>query len=371
MENIKSIKQELTKVGGPLLISGPCSAETEEQLITTCKQLAATNKVDILRAGIWKPRTKPGNFEGIGSPALEWLVNAKKETGLKTAVEVANVKHVYSALKHNVDVLWLGARTTVNPFAVQEIADALKGVDVTIFLKNPINPDLSLWEGGIERMLKAGALKVGAIHRGFSKYGSSNYRNPPQWKIPIELKQKYPELTLICDPSHICGNKTSLLEISQKAIDLNFDGLMIESHYNPRKAWSDANQQITPKELLELIIQIEIRKAQITKIEKHPSLNNLRMEINELDAELIEILAQRMNVVEKIGAYKKANNIKILQSERWDEILDRLLNEARSKKLPSKFIAKILSEIHVASIEKQHSIMNKSKFLEKLMGKTS
>jgi len=369
MKTIKSINKELSIQGGPILISGPCSAETEDQLINTCKQLAATKKVDVLRAGIWKPRTKPGSFEGVGSEGLKWLAEAKKETGLKTAVEVANVKHVYSALKHNVDVLWLGARTTVNPFAVQEIANALEGVDTTVLLKNPVNPDLALWEGGIERMLKAGTTKVGAIHRGFSKYGASNYRNPPQWQIPIELKQRYPELTMICDPSHICGKRDNLLSIAQEAIDLNFDGVMLESHINPDKAWSDASQQITPKELKSLVEKIEIRKAKLPESKKDIELDLLRQKINILDSELLEVLSKRMEITDDIGVYKKKHKIKILQSSRWEEIMNKSIEEGQSIGLSKEFIVKFLSDIHIESINRQNNIMNSNRWLDKVLAK--
>lgn len=369
MKNIQSINKELSVHGGPILISGPCSAETEEQLITTCIQLAKTNNVDVLRAGIWKPRTKPGSFEGVGSEGLKWLNEAKKETGLKTAVEVANVKHVYSALKHNVDVLWLGARTTVNPFAVQEIADALKGVDTIVLLKNPVNPDLALWEGGIERILKAGVTKVGAIHRGFSKYGESLYRNPPQWQIPIELKQRFPELTMICDPSHICGKRDNLLEISQEAIDLNFDGLMLESHITPDKAWSDAAQQITPADLKSLVEKIEIREAKVPENKKDAGLDILRQKINILDSELIDVLAKRLEITDEIGLYKKKNKIKILQSNRWEEIMSKSIDEGKSKGLTKEFITKFLTTIHLESINRQNNIMNSNKWLDKILAK--
>tara|TARA_R110001592_G_scaffold137257_1_gene355096 strand:+ start:4003 stop:5106 length:1104 start_codon:yes stop_codon:yes gene_type:complete len=366
---MKSINNELSVHGGPILISGPCSAETEEQLITTCIQLAETKKVDVLRAGIWKPRTKPGSFEGVGAEGLKWLDQAKKETGLKTAVEVANVKHVYSALKHNVDVLWLGARTTVNPFAVQEIADALEGVDITVLLKNPVNPDIDLWEGSIERILKARVKNVGAIHRGFSKYGASNFRNPPQWQIPIELKQRFPELTMICDPSHICGRRDTLLEVSQEAIDLNFDGLMIESHINPDKAWSDANQQITPNELQKLAESIIIRDSKLPLKGENIELDLLRQKINILDSELIDILSKRMEITDNIGLYKKKNRIKILQSTRWEEIIERSVTEGLSKGLSKEFIVKFLSDIHLESITRQNNIMNSNKWLDKILVK--
>jgi len=358
MKTIKSINKELSNSNSPIIISGPCSAETEEQLITTCKQLAATKKVDVLRAGIWKPRTKPGSFEGVGAEGLKWLAEAKKETGLKTAVEVANVKHVYSALKHNVDILWLGARTTVNPFAVQEIADALAGVDVTVLLKNPINPDLALWEGGIERMLKTGVDKVGVIHRGFSKYGVSNFRNAPQWQIPIELKHRFPELTMICDPSHICGKRETLQEVAQKALDLNFDGLMIESHMNPEVALSDASQQVTPADLVKLLNKLVLRTNKLPAKGANTELDLLRQSINVLDSELIDVLSKRMETSDKIGSYKKANGVKILQTNRWDEILTTSTNEAQEKGLTKEFIERVLTNIHIESINRQNDIMN-------------
>ena len=358
MKNIKSINKKLSTKKGPIIISGPCSAESEEQLVNTCKQLADTGKVDVLRAGIWKPRTKPGSFEGVGAEGLQWMATAKKETGLKTAVEVANVKHVYSALRHNVDILWLGARTTVNPFSVQEIADALEGVDITVLLKNPINPDLALWEGGIERILKAGVKKVGAIHRGFSKYGDSHYRNPPLWRIPIEMKHRYPELTMICDPSHICGRRDTLLEISQEALDLNFDGLMIESHITPDLALSDAKQQVTPEKLVEIIDKLVIRKSKLPSKGENTELDRLRQAINVLDSELIDILSKRMETSDKIGEYKKENNIKILQTNRWDEILNASIKQGKAKGLDEKFIIKVLTNIHIESITRQNDIMN-------------
>lgn len=360
---IKSINDELSVHGGRVLISGPCSAETEEQVIETSRQLALTKKVDILRAGIWKPRTKPGNFEGIGSVGLSWLVNAGKETGLKTATEVATARHAEEALKAGIDVLWIGARTTVNPFAVQEIVDALSGVDIPILVKNPINPDLLLWEGAIERFYKGGITKIGAIHRGFSINNKSNYRNQPLWEIPIELKRKYPELTIICDPSHICGNVENLLGVSQEALDLNFDGLMIESHIQPEKAWSDAQQQILPSQVLELINQLEVREEQ--KDKKHLPLNNLRSRINELDDSLLDLLSKRTEIVKNIGTYKKENKMSILQSDRWEELLSDKIKKGEEKGLSGDFILKLYSTIHLESIEVQNSIMNKGKWFKR------
>src|SRR5580765_775083 len=260
----------------PLIISGPCSAETEEQVIQTAQRLAATGKVDMLRAGIWKPRTKPGMFEGVGVKGLPWLAQAKKLTGLPITVEVATGKQVHDALNFDVDVLWIGARTTVNPFSVQEVADALRGVDVPVLIKNPINPDLELWSGGIERLQKVGVKQVGMIHRGFSSYGNTEFRNAPMWHLPIEMKRRYPDMPLICDPSHICGNRTLLQQVAQKSIDLDFGGLMIESHVDPDNAWSDAKQQVTPQRLGELLSQIIWRKEDVNSEEYHLALEKLR-----------------------------------------------------------------------------------------------
>lgn len=363
--NLTSINKELQnkKANSPIVIAGPCSAETEEQVVNTAREVKKINEVAVFRAGVWKPRTKPGSFEGVGSEALKWLATAKKETGLKIAVEVANAKHVEEALNHNVDVLWVGARTTVNPFTVQEIADALKGSNAIVLVKNPVNPDLSLWEGAIERIYNAGINKVGAIHRGFSNYAKKNFRNPPHWQIPIELKRKHPKLTFICDPSHICGKTATLLAVSQKALDLEFDGLMIEAHINPTKALSDAEQQITPNELAQLINNIEIRRN-VLDVET-PNLQEFRRKINLLDEELLDILANRMHIAEEIGMYKKANKIAILQSHRWDEILHQNADLAKQKGLSKEFIIKILSAIHVESIEQQNKIMNEKKDYKK------
>ncbi len=359
MKRIKSINTAINSNNKkPIVISGPCSAETEDQLLKTAIELKKTNKVDVLRAGIWKPRTKPGNFEGVGTQGLKWLAQAKKETGLKTAVEVANTEHVYKALNHGVDILWLGARTTVNPFSVQEIADALDGVNTTVLIKNPINPDLSLWEGAIERILNSGIKNVGVIHRGFSKYGESNYRNPPSWQIPIELKRRYPQLTMISDPSHICGNTTGLLNVSQQALDLKFDGVMLESHINPEKAWSDAQQQITPTQLEELINQLVVRTPKQTVSKKTIELDMLRQKINLIDDEMLDALSQRMEISDKIGTVKKKEGMQILQTGRWDEILNRSIIEGKSKGLSKVFLINFLSAIHLESIDRQNKIMN-------------
>ena len=355
---MNSINHILSKKDKPIIIiSGPCSAESEEQLIQTAIALKALNKVDVLRAGIWKPRTKPGSFEGVGLEALKWLQKAKEATGLKTAIEVANTQHVEEALKYDVDVLWIGARTTVNPFVVQEIADALHGTDATVLIKNPINPDLQLWEGAIERFAKVGISKIGAIHRGFSKYGDSYYRNPPQWQIPIELMQHYPDLTMICDPSHICGKRDNLFAVAQKAMDLDFDGLMIEAHLDPDKALSDALQQITPQTLEKFVNQLVVRKTKLSPT-LTTELDKIRRSINVLDGELLDILSKRMELINELAQYKKENNIQILQPKRWEEILLKALEEAKEKGLSERFIRNLFTEIHIESIKLQSNIMN-------------
>ena len=314
----------------PLIISGPCSAETEEQVLETATRLAKTGKVDMLRAGIWKPRTKPGMFEGIGMKGLPWMAQAKKITGLPTTVEVATAKHVEDALHFDVDMLWIGARTTVNPFSVQEVCDALRGVDVPVLIKNPINPDLELWSGGIERLQKVGIKQVGMIHRGFSNYGNTEFRNAPMWHLPIEMKRRFPEMLLICDPSHICGNRTMLQSIAQKSIDLDFDGLMIESHIDPDNAWSDAKQQITPERLAEMLDGLIWRSENTDEKEFLTALATLREQINHVDDELLTLIGQRMKIADKIGEYKKDNNITILQTNRWNDILAKAFEKGRS-----------------------------------------
>jgi chorismate mutase len=342
----------------PIIISGPCSAETEEQVLETATRLAKTGKVDMLRAGIWKPRTRPGSFEGIGTKGLPWMQQAKKITGLPVTVEVATAKQVEDALTFEVDVLWIGARTTVNPFSVQEVADALRGVDVPVLIKNPINPDLELWTGAVERVAKAGIKQIGLIHRGFSSYGNTEYRNAPMWHLAIEMKRRNPELLMINDPSHISGRRDILLDVAQKAIDLDMDGLIIESHIDPDKAWSDAKQQITPEKLGELISSIQWRKEDVNSEEYHAALEKLRQQINHLDDELMQILGQRMKVAEKIGEYKKNNNITILQTNRWNEILERAFQKGEKLNLSKEFITKYFDAVHMESINHQNKIMN-------------
>ncbi len=350
--------QKLARNEDPFVISGPCSAETEEQLLETATRLAKLDKIDLLRAGIWKPRTSPGNFEGVGEKGLPWMQKARELTGIPFTVEVANTAHVEAALKHDADVLWLGARTTVNPFSVQEIADAVKGVDIPVMVKNPINPDLKLWMGGIERIRKAGITQIGAIHRGFSSFGSMKYRNKPMWHIPIELKRLHPDLPIICDPSHICGRRDLLLSVSQKAADLDFNGLMLESHIAPDDAWSDAKQQITPEVLGELLEKVIWRKEKADKKEIVSDLAKFREQINQIDDELLTLLGDRMNIAEKIGLYKKDHNLTILQTHRWNDVLNKGVEEGKKKGLTAKFVTKYMDAVHIESINRQDRVMN-------------
>ena len=342
----------------PLIISGPCSAETEDQLVTTAHLLKATGKVSVLRAGIWKPRTRPGEFEGVGSIGLEWLKRAKAETGLPTAVEVANAKHVEEALAAGVDILWVGARSTVNPFTVQEIADALRGVDIPVMVKNPVNPDLSLWIGALERINGAGITKLAAIHRGFSSFEKTAFRNEPMWDLAISLKTLAPELPIINDPSHICGNRELIPFISQKALDLDMQGLMIESHLDPSIAWTDAKQQVTPAALSEMIDGFVLRKADSKNPEFVDKLASLRTQIDKIDDQIFQKLGERMQIVEKIGEFKRDNDVTILQVSRWDEILQKRTAYGSVLKLEKDFTEKMLELIHSESIRKQTSIMN-------------
>ncbi len=356
IETKKGVEALLKK--RPLIISGPCSAETEEQVIQTATRLAATGKVDILRAGIWKPRTRPGSFEGIGTKGLPWLQQAKKESGLPVAVEVATAKQVEDALHFGVDVLWIGARTTVNPFSVQDVADALKGADVPVLIKNPINPDLELWIGAVERVANAGIKNIGLIHRGFSSYGNTEYRNAPMWHLAIEMKRRNPGMLLINDPSHICGRRDILMDVAQKAIDLDFDGLIIESHIDPDNAWSDAKQQVTPERLGEMISSIVWRTEEIDSEELHAVMEKMRQQINQLDDELLQLIGQRMKVADKIGQYKKDNNITILQTNRWNAILERAYERGEKLGLSQEFITKYFDAVHMESINHQNKIMN-------------
>ncbi len=340
----------------PVVISGPCSAETEEQVLNTAKELSKQG-IHFFRSGIWKPRTRPNAFEGVGETGLQWLKKVQQETNMYTIVEVANVKHVFESLKYGVDMLWIGARTSANPFAVQEIADALKGTNIPVFVKNPVNPDVELWIGALERINNAGIKQLAAIHRGFSIYGKSLYRNDPQWQLPIELRRRVSKLPIFTDPSHICGNRQMLYEVSQEAMDLNFEGLIIESHINPDKALSDAKQQITPEELRKLIDKLVLRQPEIKK-KMLISIDELRKQIDTYDLELINILTERMKIVDKIAQYKKENNITILQSSRWNEILEDRMQKALEKGLSQDLITKVFKGIHQESINRQTEIMN-------------
>lgn len=354
----------LKKTNEPLLISGPCSAETEDQLLATAHLLAKTGKVSVLRAGIWKPRTRPGEFEGIGSIGLTWLKRAKEETGLPTAVEVATARHVEEALASGVDILWVGARSTVNPFTVQEIADALKGVDIPVLVKNPVNPDLQLWIGALERINNAGITKLAAIHRGFSSFEKTAFRNEPMWELAIQLKTLCPELPIINDPSHICGNRELIQYVAQKALDLDMQGLMIESHLDPSVAWTDAKQQVTPAALSELMDHMTLRKPEIRDKEFTDKLASLRENIDKIDDQIIQKIAERMQVVQKIGEYKRDNGVTILQVSRWDQILNKRSAFASALKLDLNFTEKLLELIHSESIRKQTEIMNEKQAVE-------
>ncbi len=351
---IEKKKQEFTK---PLIIAGPCSAESQEQLLATAKRLE--DKANIFRAGVWKPRTRPNSFEGVGQKALEWLKLVKQETSLKVATEVANAQHVEACLKADIDLLWLGARTTVNPFYVQEIAEGLRGVDVKVMIKNPLHPELSLWMGAIERLNQVGISQLSAIHRGFFTLEKSAFRNEPKWEIPIKLKRLVPELPIICDPSHISGARQMLSEVSQTAMDLNMDGLMIETHYNPSVALSDAQQQITPKELGVLLDNLILRTSTNSNTEFRTLLNNLRTEIDAIDKKLVDIVGQRTEIVREIGRYKKENAVTILQIERWFEILKSRKDWGHDTNLDPQMVGELFELIHKHSVLTQTHVLNK------------
>ena len=344
----------------PYIIAGPCSAETEGQVMATARALAEQN-IDLFRAGIWKPRTRPGAFEGVGKEGLGWLKRVKEETGLKVTTEVAKAEHVYEALKYGVDVLWLGARTTVNPFSVQEIADAISGMDIPVLIKNPINPDLQLWIGAIERIYKAGVTKIGVIHRGFSFHGETKYRNVPRWQLAIDLKRQFPDLMMICDNSHICGRRDLLQAVAQEAMDLNYDGIMTEVHPRPDEAWSDAAQQITPAVFKELVASLVLRQETTDDAVYLAHIDDLRQQIDELDDELMKLLGRRVQASEQIGEYKKRNNIAILQTTRWNEILDQMMVKASVLGLSENFVNTLLRAIHQESIDHQEKVMNQER----------
>ena len=338
----------------PVVIAGPCSAETREQVLETAEKLAA-NGVKIFRAGIWKPRTKPGGFEGVGVPGLAWLKEVKEKFGMLTATEVATPAHVFEALKAGVDVLWIGARTVTNPFAMQELADALRGTDMPVLVKNPVNPDIELWIGAIQRLWNAGLRNIGVIHRGFSSYDKKIYRNAPLWHIPIELRRRFPEMTIFCDPSHIGGKRELVAPLAQQAMDLNFDGLIIESHCDPDHALSDAAQQLTPEVLDYTLNMLVIRdNAQTTE-----NITVLRKQIDELDTQLLQLLAKRMGVSREIGTYKKEHNMPILQSNRYDEILKSRREMGEKLDLDGEFVNKIMTSVHEESVRVQMKLMEK------------
>lgn len=351
---------EFRRKDRPYVIAGPCSAETREQVLETAEGLKDLN-IDLLRAGVWKPRTRPGKFEGIGEEAIGWLKEAGNLIGKPVTVEVASSAHVELALKGGVDVLWIGARTTVNPFMVQEIADALKGTDVPVLVKNPVNPDVELWIGAIERFQSVGLSKLGAIHRGFSTFQKSPFRNSPNWNIPIELKRRMPDVPIICDPSHICGSRDLLGEVAQKAIDLNMDGLMLETHRDPLNAWSDADQQVAPKELDNILANLVWRNPNSLDLEVKAKLEELRATIDGLDRDILELLMNRLEVTRKIGEYKKEHNITILQHQRWNEILHDREAFIKGKDISLRFLYKFLEAIHEESIQQQTAVMNASK----------
>jgi len=353
---IRTLEEWLPVADKPLVISGPCSAETRDQVLKTARELTKIPQVKVFRAGIWKPRTRPSSFEGVGNEALKWLQEVKEETGLLTAVEVAKPDHVENALKHGVDILWFGARTVVNPFNVQELCEALKGLDVPVLVKNPLNPDVKLWLGAIERLYRTGISKIVAVHRGFYFYRHALYRNQPMWEVPIELQRLAPGLPIVCDPSHICGRRDLLQGVSQKALDLGMSGLMIESHFDPLHALTDANQQVTPQQLAGLISRLSVRNISGTP-EFESLLEQLRQEIDKIDAELIDILARRMKIVEDIGQYKRDNNITVLQIRRWADMISERLDVGSKLGLDKEFLLKLLQMVHKESIRKQEEIM--------------
>jgi dahp synthetase I family protein len=340
----------------PVVIAGPCSAETEEQVLKIAHSLKNTD-VSFFRAGIWKPRTRPGMFEGVGALGLKWLQRVKEETGLKIATEVANKDHVKLALEHDIDMLWIGARSTVSPFIIQEIADELEGTDKIILVKNPVNPDLPLWIGALERLQRAGIKNLGVIHRGFSTYEKTKYRNIPEWQLAIELQNKFPNLPLICDPSHITGKRDLIFDVSQTALDLNFDGLMIETHCNPDAAWSDAAQQITPEQLIKIMANLRIRNTSVNEKNYVSQLGDLRSRIDIIDDQLLDLLKKRMDIADEIGALKKTNNVAILQNTRWHEILGKVILEGEQRNLSEEFVIQVFKAIHQESINRQERVV--------------
>jgi len=355
---MKAKQSWIREFNKPLIIAGPCSAESEKQMLEIAERMDK-DYVQVFRAGIWKPRTKPNCFEGVGAIGLNWLKRVKDEFGFKIATEVATANHAKLALEYDVDYLWIGARSTVNPFTVQEIAEALRDTDKTVLVKNPVNPDLELWIGAIERLQSQNIQKIGAIHRGFSTYKKTKYRNNPQWQIALDFMDKMPEIPLICDPSHICGNREGIFEVSQQAFNFEYDGLMVESHCNPDEAWSDAKQQITPERLLEILKKIELRKSDDENAFYHSQLNRLRNEIDETDQAILEIIAQRMLISTQIGELKKEHNVAVFQPERWKQIRENSIKQGQLLGLSEEFIDKLIKALHQESIQQQNSIMNK------------
>ena len=354
---LNDLKPIADNLGNPIIIAGPCSAESEEQVLSTATDLAA-NGIKILRAGIWKPRTKPGGFEGVGKPGLAWMAKAKEQTGMMTATEVATRQHTLDALESGIDILWIGARTSANPFAMQEIADTLAelgATDVPVLVKNPVNPDLELWIGALERLHNAGIRRLAAIHRGFSAYGKHLYRNLPQWHIPIELRRRCPNLPIICDPSHIGGKRELVSPLSQQALDMGFDGLIIESHCDPDCALSDKAQQVTPDVLNYILSQLVVREQQGTT----EGLKTLRHQIDEVDQELVELLAKRMRISREIGQFKKEHSMPVLQMGRHDEIMQTRCNAAKEMEMDPEFMKTVLQAIHEESVRQQIEILNK------------
>lgn len=353
LKNIKNTwAQEFSE---PLIIAGPCSAESESQMLETARRIKESRAdVPIFRAGIWKPRTKPNGFEGVGVIGLNWLKKVKEEYGFRTATEVANAHHVEAALAADVDILWIGARSTVNPFTVQEIAEALNGTDKPVFVKNPVNPDLALWIGALERLLSQNVQNLGVIHRGFSTYRKTKYRNIPNWQIALDFRQEFPNIPMLVDPSHICGNRTGLAGVAQEAFNVGYEGMIIETHCNPDEAWSDASQQITPEVLAEIVSNLQIRNSDISVFDDE--MDRHRTLISDLDFQLIELLSHRMKISEKIGTLKKANNIAIFQPERWKVISEYAQQKADETGMSSEFIGKVFKAIHEESIEVQNSL---------------
>ncbi|WP_366185054.1 bifunctional 3-deoxy-7-phosphoheptulonate synthase/chorismate mutase type II [Flavobacterium ovatum] len=358
MENSKEMRNwlEAFKLDHPFVIAGPCSAETEEQVLKIAHELKDSD-VSVFRAGIWKPRTRPGGFEGVGEIGLKWLQKAKAETGLLMGTEVATAAHCKLALEHDIDVLWVGARTTANPFAVQEIADTLKGTDKIVLIKNPVNPDMALWLGGVERLYMAGIKNLGVIHRGFSTYQKTKYRNIPEWQIAIELQNKFPDLPLIIDPSHITGNREMILEVTQEALDLNYDGMIIETHIDPDNAWSDAAQQVTPTVLKQIFKDLKVRKVSGDSNFEN-KMTKLRANIDILDQNLLELIGKRMVVAQEIGQVKKDNNVAVLQNTRWNEIQEKVIAAGAKNGLSDEFTVKLFKAIHQESIEHQEKVIN-------------